>query len=726
MQVGSSRRFWKALKRRLLRGSRVLLTSTGVAGCIILFRCTGLLQVWEWTVLDQFFRLRPLEPVDQRLVIVGIDETDLQQAKQWPISDAMLAQLLQKVQAYGPRAIGLDVYRDLAVEPGHAELLNVYRALPNLVGIKQIRDKNNAGVSAPPILDKRDQIGFNNLVFDADDRVRRCLLYWTLSDGTAYESFALKLALIYLKTEGITPQAATVNPEYLQLGKGVFRPFAADDGGYIQADEGGYQVLGNLRGPAKTFVTISMTDVLNGRVRPEMLRDRIVLIGSTADSLKDFFYTAYSNEMDPSPRSTAGVELQANFVSQILSAALDGRSSINVWSEPWEWFWILIWSWLGTQIVWKLRSPYRITPTILLAGMGLTGICYGAFLAGGWWLPLVPPMIGLLGGAIVITAHLAHLEEELKRSKEFLNSIINTIPDPIFVKDRHHRWIVLNQAYGKLLGYPLDDLLEKSDYDVFPDQEAALFRQQDQQVFDSAQEHENEEKFTNKAGITYHIATKRTLHKDAAGNLFLVGIIRDITDRKRMEEELKRTAAELMRSNAELTQSATHLRHLANHDALTGLPNRILFQERLDQALEWAQGNNQLVALLFLDLDGFKLINDTYGHDVGDLLLKSIAQRLTRCLRSSDTVSRLGGDEFTVILPAIPSAQDAGRVAEKILSTLSQPFAIEGKTIFVTTSVGISLYPNQGNDAETLIKAADNAMYHAKELGKNRYKFAAS
>ncbi|WP_254721660.1 CHASE2 domain-containing protein [Kovacikia minuta] len=193
-------------------------------------------------------------------------------------------------------------------------------------------------------------------------------------------------------------------------------------------------------------------------------------------ALRDFFYTAYSNELDASPRPITGVELQANFVSQILSTALEGRSLINVWSDPWEWLWILGWSWLGAQIVWKLRSPYKITPTLFIAGIGLTGICFGAFLMGGWWLPLVPPMMGLMGAAIVVTAHLAHLQEELKRSKEFLNSIINTIPDPIFVKDRRHRWIVLNQAYSKFLGYPLEELLEKSDYDVFPLQEAELFR----------------------------------------------------------------------------------------------------------------------------------------------------------------------------------------------------------------------------------------------------------
>ncbi len=722
MHSGRDRKIWAVLKRALAGGGRVLLTASSVAGCVILLRSTGILQAWEWTALDQFFCLRSLEPIDERVVVVGIGETDLQKAKQWPLSDTMLAELLQKIQSYRPRVVGLDIYRDLPVEPGHAKLLDVYRNMPNLIGIEQIKDKASAGVPAPPVLGDRNQVGFNNLVFDGDGKVRRGLLYWTLDDGKDHESLILKLALKYLKAEGITPKPSANNPNYLQLGNAVFPRFEENDGAYVQADDGGYQILGNLRRPTHAVPIVSMAEVMEGRVHPEVLRDRLVLIGSTAISLKDFFQISYSHQLGRPPQLVSGVELQANFVSQMISAALDGRGLINVWPDPLEWFWILVWSWLGAEIVWRLRSPHKSTPAIILAGGMLTTLCYLLFLAG-WWLPVVPSLMAMFGSAVVILAYLAHLEEEFKRSKEFLNSIINTIPDPIFVKDRQHRWIVLNQAYCKFLGRPLEELLNKSDYDVFSAHEAEMFRQQDQHIFDSDQEYENEEEFTDKEGRIHYIATKRSLHKDAAGNLFLVGVIRDITERKRMEEELKRTAAELVRSNAELAQSATQLRHLANHDPLTGLPNRKLFQERLDQALVWANENEQLVALLFLDLDGFKQINDTQGHDVGDLLLKAVARRLTGCLRSSDTVSRLGGDEFTVILPAIPSSQDAGRVAEKILSTLSQPFEIEEHTISVTTSVGISLFPQDGRDAETLVKSADNAMYCAKELGKNRYQF---
>jgi diguanylate cyclase (GGDEF)-like protein/PAS domain S-box-containing protein len=686
----------------------------------------GLLQGWELAALDQLFCLRPREAIDRRIVIVGISEADLKRTGTWPIPDRQMALLLKRIQSYQPRVIGLDIYRDLPVPPGYEALQQAYKSMPNLVGIEQIRDSTRMGVGipAPRTLAERQQVGFNNIVLDVDGKARRGLLYWTLDSGVTFPSFALKTALEYLKVEGIVPQEAPNSPDDLQLGRGIFRRFEENDGAYVGADDGGYQILSNPRGAAGSFLTVSMTDVLGGKVSPTIFHDRIVLIGSTAISLKDFFYTSYSSNLPgASPQSIAGVELQANYISQIISAALEGRSLLQVWAKPWQWVWVLFWAWVGAEIVWQLRAPRRFAPAIAFCSSGLVGLCFLAFLAG-WWIPLIPPLMALTGAAVGITAHLAHLEEELKRSKEFLNSIINTIPDPVFVKDGQHRWIVLNQAFCTLIGYPPEKLLNQKESDFFPSQKADLLRQQDQVVFDTAQDQESEAEFTDRNGMTCVISTKRSLHRDAAGNLFLVGVMRDITERKQMEEDLKRTAAELIQSNAELKESATHLRHLANHDPLTGLPNRKLFQERLNQALGWAKENGQQVALLFLDLDGFKSINDNLGHDVGDLLLQAISRRLIGCLRGSDTVARLGGDEFTVILPAIPGLQDTARVAEKILFTLSQPYEIEENTIRVTSSIGISLYPVNGEETEILIKEADSAMYAAKEAGKSRYQFA--
>ncbi len=180
----------------------------------------------------------------------------------------------------------------------------------------------------------------------------------------------------------------------------------------------------------------------------------------------------------------------------------------------------------------------------------------------------------------------------------------------------------------------------------------------------------------------------------------MVSIVRDITERTYAEEQIK---------------------HLAYHDALTGLPNRLLFKDRLTVALSHAQRDDSRLAVLFLDLDRFKVINDSLGHNIGDQLLQAVAARVQSCVRDSDTVARLGGDEFTLILPALPQADDAALVAQKLIEAVRYPFHIEGREFFITTSAGISLFPEDGEDAATLIKNADTAMYQAKEQGRDNY-----
>jgi diguanylate cyclase (GGDEF)-like protein len=189
----------------------------------------------------------------------------------------------------------------------------------------------------------------------------------------------------------------------------------------------------------------------------------------------------------------------------------------------------------------------------------------------------------------------------------------------------------------------------------------------------------------------------------------------DITERKRAEKTIKK---------------------LAYYDALTGLPNRALFHDRLNLALAQASRNQQILALIFLDLDRFKTINDTLGHTIGDRLLQEIAKRLIGCLRKSDTISRfgsdeciisrLGGDEFTILLPKIDQLEDAAKIAQRILDTLKPPFHLDGHELHITTSLGIAIYPTDGQDAQTLLKNADAAMYRAKEWGRNSYRFYTS
>jgi diguanylate cyclase (GGDEF)-like protein len=178
------------------------------------------------------------------------------------------------------------------------------------------------------------------------------------------------------------------------------------------------------------------------------------------------------------------------------------------------------------------------------------------------------------------------------------------------------------------------------------------------------------------------------------------GIIRDISEQKRAQETIER---------------------LAHHDALTGLANRTLFNDRLSVALAHAHRNQHELAVMLLDLDQFKQINDTLGHPAGDRLLQAVGERLTDRLRGEDTVCRMGGDEFLLLLPEMASAKDAGRVAEGILKVIRQPIALNGREVRSTASLGLAVYPYDGEDADALVKNADIAMYRAKEEGRDNY-----
>ena len=187
--------------------------------------------------------------------------------------------------------------------------------------------------------------------------------------------------------------------------------------------------------------------------------------------------------------------------------------------------------------------------------------------------------------------------------------------------------------------------------------------------------------------------------------------------------ELKSANDRLLHDLEERKRVEQSIRHIAHHDALTGLPNRSLFRDRLTHAMAQADRYHQKLAVMFLDLDRFKAINDTLGHNVGDQLLKIAAERLRSCVRDSDTVARLGGDEFTVIVEDIVEDHDAAAVAQKILDTLSQPFNLYGHEVFISVSVGVTLYPSDDENADNLLRNADSAMYRAKEFGRNNFQF---
>lgn len=261
----------------------------------------------------------------------------------------------------------------------------------------------------------------------------------------------------------------------------------------------------------------------------------------------------------------------------------------------------------------------------------------------------------------------------------------------------------VNPAFTSITGYTEEEVLGKNPRFLQSGRHDAAFYQDLWLSIDTTGKWQGEIWNRRKNGEVYPEWLNISTIRDETGQITNhVAIFSDITSVKLAEK---------------------HLSYLAHHDALTGLPNRMLLQDRLSQALIKGHRNESLVAVLFIDLDKFKPINDTLGHRMGDLLLQAVAERLKGCVREEDTVARLGGDEFTIILEDLYSAEDAAKVAQKVITTVSHTFVIEGHKLNIGASIGISVFPLHGQDSESLLKNADQAMYKIKKSGRNDYRF---
>ena len=290
-----------------------------------------------------------------------------------------------------------------------------------------------------------------------------------------------------------------------------------------------------------------------------------------------------------------------------------------------------------------------------------------------------------------------------ERALTMAAQVFENCRDAILITDQAYRVVAVNQAFTDITGFAPADILGGEVPSLRSGAHEPAFYQQ---IWDyvAAHDHwEGEVLSVRRNAEEYPVRVALTAMRDG-GNAVCnyMAILSDITNRKQVEE---------------------HTRHLAEHDFLTDLPNRVLFLDRLQQALATARRNLTKVAVMFLDLDHFKAVNDTHGHQVGDIVLKEVALRLTRCVRGVDTVSRQGGDEFVVILADIGGADQAAHVAGSVMHAVAQPLLAGGHELVLSASIGISLCPGDGDDVDTLLKHADMAMYHAKQHGRNAFQF---
>lgn len=296
--------------------------------------------------------------------------------------------------------------------------------------------------------------------------------------------------------------------------------------------------------------------------------------------------------------------------------------------------------------------------------------------------------------------------ERLRESEQQLESILNNAAEALIVVSADGAIERFNLAAQRLFGYSADEVralnLRQLTVELTYDQAAELQEERQSAWLRPLIGGRREVTGRRKDGSIFPLELSLSEIGIAPRPPRFTAVVRDITDRKSWENRIYT---------------------LAYSDSLTGLPNRLLLRDRLEHAIAAAQRNRSLVGVLFFDLDHFKVINDSYGHHVGDELLRDIAARATGCIREIDTVCRLGGDEFVLVLPELHDSGDAGAVARKLLAVLSQPYCVDGHELRITPTLGISIYPKDGDDADTLVRNADTAMYHAKEGGKNSFRY---
>ncbi len=339
-----------------------------------------------------------------------------------------------------------------------------------------------------------------------------------------------------------------------------------------------------------------------------------------------------------------------------------------------------------------------VFPLLMLRIYALIGLLCTALLL--LWLPVPAWLVAaLLGMAIVLLL----LESRARQHQDdrLAATVFETSSNGILISDRNNTVLAINPAFTAITGYAPEDIVGKSPKLLSSGCHDQLFYQKLWQQIKTEGMWQGEIWNRNKRGEIYAEWLTINAAKNAQGEItHHIAVFSDITARKKQAERIE---------------------HLATHDSLTGLPNRIMFDELIGKALADARRSQTKMAVLFLDLDKFKQVNDTLGHDIGDLLLQHVAKTLHALLRAGDIVARQGGDEFTMALPNLASQQDAVQLAGKILRALEQPCTLNGHVLQISISIGIALFPDDGEDLFTLLKHADVALYRAKQAGRNNF-----
>jgi len=425
------KRIWNRIYQEIGLWSLAARPGILVLVLVILTRMVGAIQSLEWMFLDTMLRLRPVEKLDERVVIVGIDEKDIEWVNQYPVPDRKIAELLTKLESYKPLAIGLDIFKNVPVEPGGKELLQVLRKNTNIIGIEKILPPAEISPtrSLPP-----EQIGFVDFFNDGDSKNRRYLLYTTNPKNDKEDKYSLALQLVtrYLKAKKIELKTGINDPNTIMI-QGTELPRITDNfGGYVSInyEDGGLSILINFRNNSQPFHVISLRDILNAKnenIYTKLLRDQIVLIGNRNLSAGDIFYTSALPTLELKGQ-IYGVDYHAHVISQILSAVIDGRPMLQSWGDTGEYTWIVIWGFLPIIIGRLTQSVWKNLFSVALAGVCLFSYSYVMLWLWGIWIPVAPSLLILAVNGVGLSAFAFYQHDKFLRSQisERQNTIQHT------------------------------------------------------------------------------------------------------------------------------------------------------------------------------------------------------------------------------------------------------------------------------------------------------------
>ncbi|WP_322745450.1 sensor histidine kinase [Plectonema radiosum] len=450
------RRIWSRICKEAELWLRATSPGIIVLVGVILIRIIGGLQPLEWMFLDTMLHLRPKEQIEERVVIVGIDEEDIKYVGQYPIPDGKIAELLTKLLSLKPRAIGLDLFKNVPVNPGSKQLTQVLQENNNIIGIEKILPPGEipAHKSLPP-----EQVGFVDLRNDGDIKFRRYLLFTSDPKNKQNDKYSLGLQLViqYFSAEG-TELETGINDEdaILIRGKELPRINNSNFGGYVNVDHGGLSILMNFRNTDKPFRILSLRDIVNGKVNPKWLRNRIVIVGNRNSSAGDVFYTSAL----PTPKLEGqiyGIDYHAHAVSEIISYVIDNRPMLNSWVDIWEYLWIIIWGFVAIALVRMSESVWLKLFSVCVAGIVLLGCGYTMLWLWGIWIPVAPNL--LIFGVGLISFLFYQYDRFLRgQIEERLNTIKYTF-------NLIHNGPLQTLAYGlrhmRVQDVPLEELIEQ-------------------------------------------------------------------------------------------------------------------------------------------------------------------------------------------------------------------------------------------------------------------------